>query len=157
MERQLAGHDFLHRFAFGGEYGLAQRQHDALLDLLKEALRCRLIRGPRPQMNLNFTWRSENCRCDVIMARVNRRDALIDVRFSHPSHAHLARQETHARRKTRQARFHLCAEHGFQFVRRAGQENYDVSARFEPKTRRGSPRIFKNGCAFWHQRLPRVH
>src|SRR5882762_2963923 len=35
MDRQLASHNLFHRFSFGGEHRLAQRQHDAFLDLLK--------------------------------------------------------------------------------------------------------------------------
>jgi hypothetical protein len=56
---------------------------------------------------LNFTGRGEDRGLHVVVARVDRRDALVDVGFAHSGDAQLARHQAHARRKARQARFHL--------------------------------------------------
>ena len=86
------------------------------------------VGGPHAQVNLNFARRGQDRRLHVVVARINRRDALIDVRFAHSRDAQFARHQAHSRREARQARFHLRGEHGFQFVRRAGKQNDDAAA-----------------------------
>ena len=93
----------------------------------------------------------------VAVAGINRRDALIDVGFSHSRDAQFARHQAHSRREARQARLHLRGEHGFQFVRRARKQNHDASARFEPKPGRGPASVLEDGRAFRHHRLAGVH
>ena len=113
--------------------------------------------GPDAQVNLNFTGRGQDRRLHVVVARVDRRDALVDVGFAHSRDAKLARHEAHSCRKAREARFHLRGEHGFQFVRRAGKQNDDAAARFEPQAGRGAAIVFENGRAFGNHGLARIH
>ena len=64
--------------------------------------------APQPQMNLNFSRRGQYGGNYVFIAFVNRRDALLDVRFSQPRHAQLAMKQAHARGAARQSRRNLC-------------------------------------------------
>ena len=127
------------------------------LNLLQQAFGGGHVGGPRAQVNLNFTRRGQDRRLHVGVSRVNRRDALVDIGFAHSRDAQFPRHQAHSGGKTRNPLLDLRAEHGLQFVRRAGKQDDDAPARFEPKSGRGAAIVFRDIRALRHHRLTGVH
>ncbi len=68
---------------------IGKRNVESLHDFVEDFLRLPGIGGPNPQMNLNFSRSGQNRGLHISVAAINRRDALLDVRFTQACYAQL--------------------------------------------------------------------
>ena len=98
------GDDLLEGLAGGGEDAFAERQGDALDHFVERALGFSAIGRPGAQMNLNFAGRGENRGLHAGVLRIDRRGALLDLRFGEAGGAQFAIKEPRRAGQAFQAR-----------------------------------------------------
>ncbi len=113
--------------------------------------------APHAEMNLHFAWSRQHRGVHIIVAFVNRRDALLDVRFTQPGDAQFAMKKSRARYQTRESRPNRGFEYPAHLPRGTRKQRNDAATLFDPQAGRRAARVVQRFRAFGNHGLANIN
>src|SRR5690349_6290291 len=107
-------------------------------------------------MDLDLTLIEQDRRHRIVVLRVNRRDLLINRRFTHTGHSQHPPHDAQTPSASGKSLSYVILEHRMHFTRRPGQQDDRRTLVIDKHPRRGAVRIRQYDSVFNHHRLTRI-